>query len=173
MEEHCEPCQRPLFLCLWELRSRHLPCVYPSKLTLNEINKFRLNWQLASKVIILPLMSPHWNGRRLGLHGNTTGCGKAVFSNTKKWRVMAARVYLSRFLNTHTHTRTCSVLMCEPCPLQTVCLSLHTPPNLAHDRVLHSLPMSPSVASQQKDPRLCWLHRRLPRLGACLGPPSQ
>lgn len=168
MEEYCQPCQRSLFLCLWELRSRHLPCVYPSKLTLNEINKFRLNWQLASKVIILPLMSPHWNGRRLGVHGNTAGCGKAVYSNTKKWRVMAARVYLSRFLNTHTHT--CSA---KPRPLQTVCLSLRTPPkNLAHDGISHSLPMSPSVASQQKDPRLCWLRRRLPRLGACLGPPS-
>lgn len=32
----------------------YLPCVYPYKLTLNEINKFRVNWQLASKVIILP-----------------------------------------------------------------------------------------------------------------------
>lgn len=92
------------FLYLWELRSRRLPCVDHSKLTVNEINKFRLNWQLASKMIILSLMSPHWNGRRLGLNGNTTGCGKTVFfffSSTKKWRVMTARVYLSRFLNTH------------------------------------------------------------------------
>lgn len=84
MEEYCQSCQRSLLLCLWELRSRYLPCVYPSELTLNEINKFRLNWQLASKVIILPLMSPHWNGRRLGLRGNTAGCGRAVISNTKK-----------------------------------------------------------------------------------------
>ena len=97
MEEYCQPCQRSLLLCLWELRSQYLPCVYPSKRTLNEINKFGLNWQLVSKVIILSLMSPHWNGRRLGLYRNTAGCGKAVFSNTKKWRVMAARVYLSRF----------------------------------------------------------------------------
>lgn len=34
-----------------------LPCVYPSKRTLNEINKFRLNWQLPSIAIILFLMS--------------------------------------------------------------------------------------------------------------------
>lgn len=112
MEEYCQPCQRSLLLCLWELRSQYLPCVYPSKRTLNEINKFGLNWQLVSKVIILSLMSPHWNGRRLGLYRNTTGCGKAVFSNTKKWRVMAARVYLSRFLNTHTHTHAHAEFSC-------------------------------------------------------------
>lgn len=104
MEEYSQPCQWSLFLCLWELRSRYLPCVYPSKLILNEINKFRLNWQHTSKAIILLLMPLHWNGRRLGLRRNTAGCGMAVSSNTKKWRVMAARVYLSRFLNTHTQT---------------------------------------------------------------------
>lgn len=37
------------------------------------------------------------------------------------------------------------------------------PLKLARDGVSHSLPMSPSVASQQKDPRLCWL-----RPPACL-----
>lgn len=75
LEEPCQPWQRSL-LPLRRLRSQHLPCVYRSKLTVNEINKFRLSWQPASKVIILSLMSPHQNGRRLGLNGNTTGCGK-------------------------------------------------------------------------------------------------
>lgn len=110
MEEYGRWCQHSFPLCLWERRRWYLPWVYPSKLSLNEINKFRLNWQLASKVIIPPLMSPHWNGRRLGLRGNTTGCGQAVFSNTKKWRVTAARVYLSRILYTQTETHTHSRL---------------------------------------------------------------
>lgn len=173
-EEYCGACQQSHFLCLWELRSAYLPCVYPSKRTLNEINKFRLNWQLVSKVIILPLMSPHWNGRRLGLNGNTAGCGTAVYSNTKKWRAMAARVYLSRFLNTHTHMLMQRSHLLTSSSLNRVSLTpVHTTPNLARDKSLHSLPMSPSVASQQKDPRLCWLRLRLPRLRACLGPPSQ
>lgn len=56
----------------------------PSEHNLNEMNKFRLNWQLASKVIILSLMSPLWNGRRLGLNGETVGCVQPGFSSTKK-----------------------------------------------------------------------------------------
>lgn len=119
--------------------------------SLNEINKLRLNWQLASEVIILSLMSPQWNGRRFGLNRNSTGCGEAVFSSTKKWRVMAARVYLSRFLNTHTHTHMQHSHVLTPSS-SNVRLLLHTPSNLAPDSILHSLPMSPSVASQQKDP---------------------
>lgn len=69
---------------LWELMSRRLPCVNPSKVPLNEINKLRLDWQPASKVITLSLMSPRWNGRRLGLNGNTAGCGQAVFFQHKE-----------------------------------------------------------------------------------------
>lgn len=110
VEEPCQPCQWSLFpLAVGTEESSFAMCRF-LQTSLNEINKLRLNWQLASEVIILSLMSPQWNGRRFGLNRNSAGCGEAVFSSTKKWRVMAARVYLSRFLN--THTRTCSILMC-------------------------------------------------------------
>lgn len=56
----------------------------PAELILNEINKFRLNWQLASKVIIPSLMSSLWNGKRLGVSGETVGCVQPGFSSTKK-----------------------------------------------------------------------------------------
>ena len=56
----------------------------PSELILNEINKFRLNWQLASKVIIPSLMSPLWKGKRLGFSREAVGCVKPGFSSTKK-----------------------------------------------------------------------------------------
>lgn len=56
----------------------------PAELIVNEINKFRLNWQLASKVIIPSLMSFLWNGKRLGVSGETVGCVQPGFSSTKK-----------------------------------------------------------------------------------------
>lgn len=61
-----------------------LPCLYPSRQTLNEINKFRLNWQLPSVAIILLLMSLCLCGGRLGLRVSGVGCGAAALSNTKK-----------------------------------------------------------------------------------------
>lgn len=74
------------------------------------------------------------------------------------------------FKHTHTHMQHSHVLTPSS---SNVRLLLHTPSNLAPHSILHSLPMSPSVASQQKDPRLRWPCCCLTRLGVCLGPLSQ
>lgn len=47
--------------------------VYALKLTLNEINKLRLNWQLVSKVIILSLMSLCWKDGCMGVLQGVAG----------------------------------------------------------------------------------------------------
>lgn len=73
------------------------------------------------------------------------------------------------FFSTHTCTRSVHRVL-TPSSSNILSLTPHSYKNLARDRVLHSLPMSPSVASQQKDPRLCWLRRRLPRFGSVPGP---
>lgn len=106
---------------VWELRSQHLPCADSSKLTLNEINKFRLNWQLASKVIILSLMSPLWNGRRL--NGNATGCGKAVFFLDKEVTSDGSHSVLIKVFK-HARMQRFPVLT----PPSSNSSSLHTPP---------------------------------------------
>lgn len=105
MKEYRQACQQFQFLRLWELWSRNLPCVYPSKLTLNEINKFRLNWQLTSKVITLPLMSLHWNGRRLGLHENSTGVARRSFPTQRSDEWWQPEFTCQGFYTlTHTYT---------------------------------------------------------------------
>lgn len=108
MKEYRQACQQFQFLRLWELWSRNLPCVYPSKLTLNEINKFRLNWQLTSKVITLPLMSLHWNRRRLGLHENSTGVARRSFPTQRSdewWQPEFTCQGFYTLTHTYTHTQ--------------------------------------------------------------------